>query len=51
MTRMSIKLCLSRLDSKQKNEWQECGPRLGADITTTFDCDNIAHFTCVYLWK
>ena len=30
----------------QKKEWEECGPRVGADITTAFDCDNIAHFTC-----
>ena len=46
ITRMSMQFCLSRLDSKQKKECEECGPRVGADITTTFDCDNIAHFTC-----
>ena len=46
ITRMSMQFCLSRLDSKQKKEWEECGPRVGADITTAFDCDNIAHFTC-----
>ena len=40
---MSMQFCLSRLDSKQKKECEECGPRVGADITTTFDCDNIKY--------
>lgn len=43
VTRIRLEFCLSRLQPKEKKELEGLGEIIGANITSTFDCDSITH--------
>jgi hypothetical protein len=43
ITRIRLEFCLSRLQPKEKKELEELGGKIGANVTSNFDCDCVTH--------
>ena len=43
VTRVPLELCLSRIQAKEKKEVDELGRKIGANVTTNFDCNTITY--------